>query len=88
MTQQFEHYYILFKNHTDGLAMYRALRGHGFSAIIAPTPRELSVCCGISLLIEEAEIPAIKELAETEDLSYIGIEGTNNTFQKVHKGEV
>ena len=75
-----KHYYILFNVHTDGLAMYRAVKGAGMYAQISPTPRELSVCCGISLLIHEEDIEAIKQLAADQDLQSIGIEGLDNEF--------
>ena len=74
------HYYILFKNHTDSTAMYSALKKEGFNVRISPTPRELSVCCGVSLLILEEEVAAIKESISTLNLSYIKIEGLDNTF--------
>ncbi len=73
-------YYILFKNHTDSTAMYSALKKQGFNARISPTPRELSVCCGVSLLILEEEVEAIKGFVSSANLSYIKIEGLNNTF--------
>jgi len=75
-----EHYYILFEVHTDGIAMYDAIRNAGMYAQISPTPRQLSVCCGISLLIKEEDIPAIRALAEEQSLDYMKIEGLNNTF--------
>ena len=50
------HYYILFDNHTDAMAMYRAIKDSSHYAQISPTPRELSVCCGVSLLIKEEDI--------------------------------
>lgn len=81
-TPKAEHYYILFKNHTDGTAMYHALRDAGLSAQIAPTPRQLSVCCGVSLIIQPEEIPAIKKLAEEQELEYVKIEGVNNPFRR------
>ncbi len=81
-TPKAEHYYILFKNHTDGTAMYHALRAAGLSAQIAPTPRQLSVCCGVSLIIQPEEIPAIKKLAEEQELEYVKIEGVNNPFRR------
>ena len=74
------HYYILFQNHTDSTAMYSALKKEGFNVRISPTPRELSVCCGVSLLILEEEVAAIKESISTLNLSYIKIEGLDNTF--------
>lgn len=75
-----KHYYILFNTHTDGLAMYHAIKAAGMYAQISPTPRELSVCCGISLLIHEEGVEAIRQLAGEQELQYIGIEGLNNEF--------
>lgn len=60
--------------------MYHAIKAAGMYAQISPTPRELSVCCGISLLIHEEDVDAIRELAEEQELQYIGIEGLNNEF--------
>ena len=75
-----KHYYILFNTHTDGLAMYRAVKAAGRYAQISPTPRELSVCCGIALLIHEEDIEAIRKLAQEQHLDHIGIEGLDNEF--------
>lgn len=75
-----KHYYVLFNNHTEGIAMYNAVKAAGMSAKISPTPRELSVCCGISLLVEEGDVEAIKTLADEQQLGYIGIEGLDNEF--------
>ncbi len=75
-----KHYYILFNTHTDGLAMYRVVKAAGMYAQISPTPRELSVCCGIALLIHEEDIEAIRKLAQEQHLDHIGIEGLDNEF--------
>ena len=80
------HYYILFQNHTDAMAMYRSLKGKGLYAQISPTPRELSVCCGVSLLVRGEDVEQIEKIAEKEKLSYIEISGLNNTFDNTrHK---
>jgi len=60
--------------------MYKALKTEGFHVLISPTPRELSVCCGVSLLIEEADVAAITRFVAEKKLKYISIEGLNNTF--------
>ncbi|MGN0673778.1 MAG: DUF3343 domain-containing protein [Anaerovoracaceae bacterium] len=73
-------YYILFKNHTDSMAMYTTLKKEGFKVRISPTPRELSVCCGVSLLALESEIDAIKAYLADNPLDYLSIEPLNNTF--------
>ena len=51
--------YVLFRGHTDGLALYGALRDAGGGARIAPTPRAE---CGMSLLVscdDEERIRAV-----------------------------
>ena len=83
---EYLHYYILFQNHTDATAMYRSLKGKGMYAQISPTPRELSVCCGVSLLVHGEDVDRIKEIAESEKLAYLSISGLNNTFDNTrHK---
>ena len=78
--EEFIHYYVLFKNHTDATAMYRSLKKKQMYAQISPTPRELSVCCGVSLLVHGEDVDQIKEIASSENLSYLSISGLNNTF--------
>lgn len=73
-------YYILFKNHTDSMAMYTTLKKEGFKVRISPTPRELSVCCGVSLLALESEIDAIKAYLADNPLDHLSIEPLDNTF--------
>lgn len=43
--------------------MYSTLKKNDIYAQISPTPRELSVCCGVSLLIKEEDIEKIRKLA-------------------------
>lgn len=43
--------YVLFRSHTDGLALYGALRDAGVGARISPTPRAARAECGMSLLV-------------------------------------
>jgi len=54
-------HYVLFPNHDNGMRLYRALKALGFRAVIAPTPRAASKCCGISLLIAEKDLAAVKQ---------------------------
>ena len=67
------HYYVLFDNHTDAMEMYRGIKATSRYAQISPTPRELSVCCGVSILIKENDVSFIKELAEEQQLRYYEI---------------
>lgn len=84
--EDYLHYYVLFQNHTDATAMYRSLKSKGVYAQISPTPRELSVCCGVSLLIKGEDVEEIKRIAEEEHLGYLEISGLNNKFDNTrHK---
>jgi hypothetical protein len=66
--------------------MYRTLKKSSIYAQISPTPRELSVCCGVSLLIHGEDVNQIKEIAEADHLNYLSIDGLNNTFDNTrHK---
>ena len=59
--RQMQHY-VIFPNHDNGMRLYQELKKQGISAVISPTPRTVSKCCGISLMIEEKDVEAkIKE---------------------------
>lgn len=66
--------YILFPSHTDGIALEKVLKQKGIRFTIVPTPRDLSKCCGISIMLnpddqEEAE----KLIKEHGDIKVEGI---------------
>ena len=66
--------------------MYRTLKSAGIYAQISPTPRELSVCCGVSLLVHGEDVSEIESIAAERKLSYLSISGLNNTFDNTrHK---
>ena len=58
--QKIQHY-VLFPNHDNGMRLYNELKKLGVWAVIAPTPRSASKCCGISLMIKEEDIDAIQD---------------------------
>lgn len=66
-------YYVLFPNHDNGMRLHRELKKKGLSSVIAPTPRQASKCCGISLLIKEEETDAVKDVIEEADIETLGI---------------
>lgn len=83
---EYIHYYVLFKNHTDAMQMYRGLTQASVFARISPTPRELSVSCGVALLVNGEDVETIKKLAEENNWAYLMISGLNNTFDNTrHK---
>ena len=55
-----EDYYVLFPNHTEGMKLYQFLRGRGIAVRVSPAPRLASVCCGMSLLVEQEQIEAVR----------------------------
>lgn len=66
--------YVLFPNHDNGMRLHRELKKLGVRAVIAPTPRSLSKCCGISLLIKEEERAVTEQCIREHEIEIIGIE--------------
>ncbi|MGM9662753.1 MAG: DUF3343 domain-containing protein [Oscillospiraceae bacterium] len=66
-------YYILFHNHTEGMTLYRHLRQQGLPARICPVPRAASACCGMSLLVLQEDIDAVKSCIAESGLPIQGI---------------
>ena len=56
-------HYVLFPNHDNAMRLHRELKAMGIKAVIAPTPRAASKCCGVSLMVREDELEAIKACA-------------------------
>lgn len=50
-----ERLYLLFEDVPSGMALYRLLKESGFRLTIAPTPRQATGCCGVSVLLEDPE---------------------------------
>ena len=66
-------HYVLFPNHDNGMRLYRELKTLGVRAIIAPTPRVASKCCGISLLVKEKDLDVIKECIREHEIYILSI---------------
>lgn len=62
--------YVLFLNHTDGMRMYRYLKEQGITVRISPVPRSLSVCCGMSLLVLDADMEALQQVVADSGITY------------------
>ena len=67
-------HYVLFPNHDSGMRLHRELKKLGVRAVIAPTPRTLSKCCGISLLIKEEDVETVRACVEEKQIEILGIE--------------
>lgn len=66
-------HYILFPNHDNAMRLYRELRKLGVRAVIAPTPRSASKCCGISLMIKEEDIEAVQDCVSEHGIEILKI---------------
>jgi len=66
-------YYILFRNHTEGMALYQYIKQHGGVARICPVPRTASECCGMSLLVLPEDIETVCRLVDESDIQVLGI---------------
>ncbi|MGO5051526.1 DUF3343 domain-containing protein [Lachnospiraceae bacterium LCP25S3_G4] len=66
-------YYVLFHNHDNGMRLHRELKCAGVRAKIAPTPRSVSTCCGISLLIRKEDVKIVEECVKEHNIEIIKI---------------
>ena len=73
-------YYVLFNNHENGMRLKKELNNAKIKAVIAPTPRKLSKCCGISLMIEEEDIESIRQIAEEMKIEILEIDWIEKDF--------
>lgn len=53
-------YYILVESTTAGWALYTALKGEGCAVRVAPVPRGLQACCGMSILVDPSNIDEVR----------------------------
>lgn len=75
-----ECYYILFDNHEDAIILKRQLGGVGIDVRISPTPRVLSVCCGVSLMFHKASFKAISDYIKNNNCTYQSIQCIEQEF--------
>jgi hypothetical protein len=72
-------YYIIFPNVENGLKLNELLKAAKISVTIAPTPREATKCCGISLLIKNKDdIPLIEKCIADNKIEILNIFETVN----------
>lgn len=66
-------HYVLFPNHDNSMRLYKELKAIGVRAVIAPTPRQASVCCGVSLMVEEKDLEVIEKCVKDHDIEILKI---------------
>ena len=66
-------HYVLFPNHDNGMRLYNELKKLGVWAVIAPTPRSASKCCGISLMRKEEDIETVQDCVSEHGIEILKI---------------
>lgn len=74
MSDKIIDWYILFLNHTEGMEMYNYLRSKDLKVKISPAPRALTVCCGMSILVDNEDIDEVRAAVESSNIEYDRIE--------------
>ena len=72
--------YVLFPNHDNAMRLYRELKKLGVRAVIAPTPRSASKCCGVSLMVEREDLETIRKTAEDKRIEILKIAEVKKDF--------
>ena len=73
-------HYVLFPNHDNGMRLYNELKKLGVWAVIAPTPRSASKCCGVSLMVEGEDLDQIWGTAKTKEIEILKIAEVEKDF--------
>lgn len=73
-------HYVLFPNHDNAMRLYRELKKLGVRAVIAPTPRSASKCCGVSLMVDEKDLEEIRHTAKEKKIEILKIAGVEKDF--------
>lgn len=65
-------YYILFPSHTEGMKLEKVLKEEKIKYTIVPTPRQLSTCCGISIMYNKEDKDKIEALINMHNVKILG----------------
>lgn len=66
-------HYVLFPNHDNAMRLHRELKALGVKAVIAPTPRAASKCCGVSLMVRKDDLEMIKACVTEQGIEILKI---------------
>lgn len=76
--------YILFSSYTNGLALEALLKKEKIKYTIVPTPRELSVSCGICIEYKKEDEEAIRKLIENNSINIIAFQSIKKQYKKFY----
>ena len=57
-------FYLLVNSSTEGMALFTRLREAGCAVRVAPAPRGATTCCGMSVLVNPEDMPAVRAALE------------------------
>jgi ribosomal protein L7Ae-like RNA K-turn-binding protein len=78
-------YYILFPSYTYGLALEALLKKEKIKYTIVPTPRELTVSCGICIKYNKEDEEVIKGLVQNNSINIIGFYSLAKRYKKFYE---
>lgn len=78
-------HYILFPSHTEGMKLEEKLKENKIKHTISPTPRELTTCCGISIIYNFHDEDKIKNIINENHINIIGLKSLTKQYTKFYK---
>ena len=72
--------YVTFNSHEDAIMLHDELKENGLKNVIAPTPRVISKCCGVCVMVDESEIDAVRKHIKDKDCPHRSIECIDQVF--------
>ena len=57
-------FYVLVNSSTEGMALFMRLREAGCKVRVAPAPRGATTCCGMSIMVNPEDMPAVRAALE------------------------
>ncbi len=76
--------YILFPSYTSGLALEALLKREKIKYTIVPTPRELSVSCGICIEYKKEDEEIIREIIKNNSINIIDFQSIKKQYKKFY----
>ena len=76
--------YVLFPSYNYGMALEELLRKEKIKYTIVPTPRELSVSCGICIQYEKIDEDRIMALVEENKIKVSGFKSIEKEYKKFY----
>ncbi|MCT4507494.1 MAG: DUF3343 domain-containing protein [Tepidibacter sp.] len=78
-------YYILFDSYNDGFCFEKVLKKDKIKYTIVPTPRIISKCCGMSIMLKEEVLSCVHNLVNKNKLKNEGLYRINKEVKTCEK---